>query len=683
MKRKHYLLELFNGVEDRFVVEAAESQTSAKPLVRKNRVALIAAVIALTALLVGCAAVYFWMQDMAIGTDTYLKTHDDQGKALEAPVEIERQVLTFAGYSNSPTNQAAREWYAFRENYDPNHEWMTNDPDLPDIENNYEYVYWCYTPEMVDKLDEIVEKYAVKLLGEWVPIQRWQSQIALESIGVSSFLKEGAAAKMGAVSGMLYPPYNYDLEFELTLTGADAAWTKEVSADGYYYHKDYLPSGGTWHLDMESFEQWNYTTADGVKLLLAMNDKGNGFIICEREEAFQVVAISGNRTGSAYPQPDQVPGKEALEQMAEVLDFRFTPREINKEAMQPALDAAEEKYQAENAYVPEVYAGYEDYLREMCFWFDERMCYVYYDLNGDGEQELLLGSPTDQGPYLHYQLTLENGQVVEKLWDHYLYEGNVTMGFFDGYHSAYERWEFWRRAFTGEENDGQFLGAVIHNPNGTWQMTKENVYNYDDAPVVSKPEAEAFLSQFVPLELSWQPLSSYPLSDGTTIADYKASRDKSLSKEELLAFYTDWWQERKGKNNWYTYYRIMDVNGDGNDDLLLSGNGEFYWVGYTYRYGYAYDLSIGDAYLCENGVLESVITHHAYDGVEIVEHEFFRLDGREKVQLDYICYNKSTSLWQTDLDGTTISEAEAQTILAKYTRLEDQGMQPISELSGN
>ncbi len=275
------IFDLFNGTSDEFVSDAIESRKIIWPTVRKNRILLIAAIITLTAVLVGCAAVYFWMQDMAIGTETYTKTHDDQGKALKEPVEIERQVLTFAGYSDSPTNQAAREWYAFRESYDPDHELMTNDPDLPDIENNYEYVYWCYTPEMVAKLDEIVAKYNVKLLGEWVPIQQWQSEIALEGIGVASFLKAGADAKMGEVSGMLYPPYNYDLEFELTLTGADAAWTKTVSADAYYYHKDYLPSSSTWHLDMENFEQWNYTTADGVKLLLAMNKRGTGFIICE------------------------------------------------------------------------------------------------------------------------------------------------------------------------------------------------------------------------------------------------------------------------------------------------------------------------------------------------------------------------------------------------------------------
>ncbi len=674
------LLNLIGKARDNHILEAAATQPQQKRLSR-NRIVLVAVIAALSLLLVGCAAVYFWMQDMAIGTETYTKTHDDQGKALEEPIEVERQVLTFAGYSDSATNQAAREWYAFRESYDPDHALMTNDPDLPDIENNYEWVYGCYTTEMVAKLDEIVAKYDVKLLGEWVPIQRWQSDVALENIGVTSLLKEGAEAEMGNVSGMLYPPYNYALEFDLTLTGEDAAWTKTVWANGYYYHKDYLPSDGTWHLDMDSYEQWNYTTSDGLKLLLAMNKTGNGFIICEREEGFQVVAISGNRTGSAYPTEDQVPGKKALEQMAEVFDFTFTPKEINKEAMQPALDAAEAEYQAENAYVPEVYSGYEDYLREMCLWFDDNMCYVYHDLDDDGEEELLLARHTDEGPHLQYQLTMKDGQVVEQLWDHYLYEGNVTMIHYMGDHSAYERWEFWKPVFPLEENDNQFLGYVVHNPDGTWQMTTEYIYPYEDAPTVTQAEAEAFLNQFTPVELSWQPLNAYPLSDGTTIGDYKASLDKTLSKEELHKFYADWWQERKDRHDRYTHYRILDVNNDGVDDLLLSGSGDFYWVAWTYGYGEIQPLFANDIYLCENGVLENVSTCYEEPGIEIEEHEFFTLDGNKRVVLDYICYNKSTASWQTDLDGTTITEAEAQAILAKYPRI-DQGMRPISELTG-
>ncbi len=679
MSRKHYLLELFTGAKDKYVLEAIESRETARPVIRKNRILLIAALVAMMLLLVGCVAVFLGLQDMAIGTDTYTKTHDEQGKALEEPIEIERQVLTFAGYSDSPTNQAAREWYTFQESYDPDHEFMTNEPDLPDIENNYEYVYWCYTTEMVDKLDEIAVKYNVKLLEEWVPIQRYQSEVALEGMGITSLLKEDAPAKMGELSGMLYPPYNYSVDFDLTLTGEDAAWTKTVWADGYYYHKDYLPSNGAWYLNLDNFEQWNYTTSDGIKLLLAMNPQGRGFIICEREEAFQAVAIQGNTTSTSYPTADQVPDKKALEQMAECFDFTITPKQIDKAAMQPALDAAEAQYQAENTYVPEVYAGYEEYIQEHCPGFNDGMRYVYYDLNSDGEQELLLGHHTDEGAYLLYQLTMQDAQVVEQICDHYLYEENVTMMHFDADHSTYERWEFQKRDFGAEENSAEYLGYVIHNADGTWQLSKEFLFDYDDAPIVSQAEAEAFLAQFTPLDLNWQSLNSYPLSDGSTIGDYRASLDQPLSSEQLRQFYIEWYQKRKGES-WYTHYRILDVNNDGVEDLLLSGDGDFYWTAYTYRYGELQHLFSNDIYLCEDGILENVSTIHEYPGIEIVTHTFFVLDGVDWVELNFVAYNKSTASWQSDLDGTTLSEAEAQAILDKYSRI-DQGMQPISELS--
>ncbi len=160
------LLDLFNSVRDQYIAEAVASRNTVRPSFGKKRLLLIAAIITLMALLMGSAAVYLRLQDMAIGTNTYTKTHDDQGKLLDTPVEVEQQILTFAGYSGSAGNQAAREWFSFLENYDPDHALMTNTPDLPEIPNNCEYVYGCYTQEMLDKLNAIAAQYDVKLLDE-------------------------------------------------------------------------------------------------------------------------------------------------------------------------------------------------------------------------------------------------------------------------------------------------------------------------------------------------------------------------------------------------------------------------------------------------------------------------------------------------------------------------------------
>lgn len=58
------------------------------------------------------------------------------------------------------------------------------------------------------------------------------------------------------------------------------------------------------------------------------------------------------------------------------------------------------------------------------------------------------------------------------------------------------------------------------------------------------------------------------------------------------------------QDSFYTHYRIMDINGDGVKDLLLSGDGEYYWWGMTYRYGILMNLVTWDFYLCEDNIME-------------------------------------------------------------------------------
>lgn len=88
-------------------------------------------------------------------------------------------IITPYGRSGDAIQQALKEWYEFQESYDPDGALLTDEPDIPDIPNQYEYTYSCYTQEMVDKVDEIAAKYNLKLLKEWIPFQRYQSDIFL------------------------------------------------------------------------------------------------------------------------------------------------------------------------------------------------------------------------------------------------------------------------------------------------------------------------------------------------------------------------------------------------------------------------------------------------------------------------------------------------------------------------
>ena len=69
----------------------------------------------------------------------------------------------------------------------------------------------------------------------------------------------------------------------------------------------------------------------------------------------------------------------------------------------------------------------------------------------------------------------------------------------------------------------------------------------------------------------------YPLDEsGLTLGSYLKAKDVQPSDDELLQIYKDC-LSRAGSDLFYTHYRIMDINGDGVKDLLLSGGGERYW----------------------------------------------------------------------------------------------------------
>ena len=157
------LLTAMSGIDGRYIEEAAPAAALKTRSLR--RPLLVAAAIAAALLLVGCGIVYaLRLQDMSIGKATYTQRFDDKGKAID-PVEKSMDIITPYGRSGDAIQQALKEWYEFQESYDPDYLLATNEPDIPDIPNQYEYTYSCYTQEMVDKVRKEVEQ-GIKEAGE-------------------------------------------------------------------------------------------------------------------------------------------------------------------------------------------------------------------------------------------------------------------------------------------------------------------------------------------------------------------------------------------------------------------------------------------------------------------------------------------------------------------------------------
>lgn len=664
------LLTAMSGIDGRYIEEAAPAAAPKRRSLR--RPLLVAAAIAAALLLVGCGIVYaLRLQDMSIGKATYTQRFDDKGKAID-PVEKSLDIITPYGRSGDAIQQALKEWYEFQESYDPDYLLATNEPDIPGIPNQYEYTYSCYTQEMVDKVDEIVAKYNLKLLDVPIVFQRYQSDIFLEETGIQSLLLPDSNAQMLELVGELFLPYNIYMEFQIATENADSPW-------GHYCYtrKDYFPEGVAKRMDLSSYEQWDHTTPDGTKLLLALSSKGQGEIIAEQENAMIMISIDGNRTQSDYPDASEVMTKAELESIADQFDYSVQPKEVDRAVVEEKLAAAEEAYQAEHAYVPETYTDFSDYLKKNVYIPDESRQYSFYDLTGDGVDELLLGQ---DGAFLDW-LEMKNGEVMfHGYGESYLCKGNVL----EQYQAPDRYWDGERHTYfafadgTAAFKDDGGLGNVIANI----QRRGSQWYRYTDpyeleSTEISQNEAAAIMAKYPRIQLDWKPLMDYPLDEsGQTLRDYLNAKDVQPSDDELLRIYKDCLSRQ---DSFYTHYRIMDINGDGVKDLLRSGDGERYWDIVTYRYGNLQLLPTMDFYLCENNVMEQIELFHEEAGVEIEGTSFSRCNGFNREELDFVAYNKATASWQSDYIGTPMSEADAKAILAKYSRV-DQGMQPISQL---
>ncbi len=665
MTGKDFVIAM-SGIDGRYIEEAAPA---AAPKTRNlRRPLLVAAAIAAALLLVGCGIVYaLRLQDMSIGKGTYTQRFDDKGKAID-PVEKSLDIITPYGRSGDAIQQVLKEWYEFQESYDQDHALMTNEPDIPGIPNQYEYTYSCYTQEMVDKVDEIVAKYNLKLLDVPIVFQRYQSDIFLEETGIRSLLLPDSDAQMLELVGELFLPYNFSMEFELVTENAG----KLMTSYGYA-RKDYFPSAFAGGMDIDAYEQWDHTTPGGTKLLLALSSKGQGEIIAEQENAMIMISIDGNRSLSHtnYPDASEVMTKAELESIADQFDYSIQPKEVNKAVVEEKLAAAEEAYQAEHAYVPETYTDFSDYLKKNVYIPDESRQYAFSDLTGDGVDELLLGR---DGAFF-YWLSMENGEVVENVYgDTYLCKGNIL----ELYQAQDTYWDIEQHTYyksaSGEIRDRDKIVSVKREGN-QWYRSHD-IYERDKTEI-SQDEAAAIMAKYPRIQLDWKPLMDYPLDEsGLTLGSYLKAKDVQPSDDELLRIYKDCLSRQ---DSFYTHYRIMDINGDGVKDLLRSGDGDHYWDIVTYRYGNLQILSIMDFYLCENNVMEQIELFHKEEGVEIEGTSFFRCNGFEQETLDFVAYNKATASWQSDYFGTPMSEADAKAILARYSRI-DQGMQPISQL---
>lgn len=521
----HDLLDIIGEARENYVLEAKEPQYRRR---RMSRPLLIAAVIVLVLALMGCVAYVLSLNDLK------LAERPIQEADIPEATEVS-DLISLQGFVGSANYQAAKEWYEFLQTYDPDGEILQS---LSNKETMMPEEYWsysAYTPEMTAKIDEICETYGLNKQG-MAKLAESEKNF-YKTLKIDRIIRENAAAEATISPEYFYKTGTFLLSCDTTLTGEDAPWIYPIE---YQYRcvmksdfdEVYLNVG-----DIESYEQWTYTTAEGTEVLLALSpDKA--LMIVDMENAFVTMNILNPRVGDVI-YGEQMMTREALEAFADIFDFSYVPQPLSNEEweeVQDRLTPGEEAYEEKTTEALKSIGG-ESYAGRVQYLLDnaprpELLGYKLLDINGDGTEELLIargkkivciytvdGDMTANllewpvGIYSYNQLWEETSIYMSPSYM-YLCEGNAIA-------CVYQEGDSIEHYHFAVPVDGEMVW--MEEIARDWKNTDEPFCEYtmeegsnkgynDICTPISEERYWEILGSYVPVKnMEWTPLSEYPL----------------------------------------------------------------------------------------------------------------------------------------------------------------------------
>lgn len=209
-------------------------------------------------------------------------------------------MIGLSGYQDSPEAQALAEWQAFLAAYDPDHailEGIGNGP--TEIDETRYGLYYVYTQDMADHLEEIIQRYGLKLHTDINVVS--QEELAFRVGG--EFMQE----PLRRAWAYIYEDgtFSFDGDIELQDHGTvDFQFGRTVKGT---LNETMLHIG-----DVSDYQEFGYVTSGGEMVMCALGtDKA--LIFMDSESCFILMNIMG---GSNCGVTESV-----LKDMADAVDF--------------------------------------------------------------------------------------------------------------------------------------------------------------------------------------------------------------------------------------------------------------------------------------------------------------------------------------------------------------------------
>ena len=667
-----------NNVQDSYVASAGAFRQRKTKHLPKRKLWLIAALIALTLLLVGCAVVYVLrLQDMAFGQET----HEVLGSGVQ-----NRTMLSLQGVKGTPGYQATKEWYEWLQSYDPD-DTIYHSPEAfsEDFGDDY-YAYSLYTRDMKNKLDEICAKHNLKLLGKMYVDP--DEAAACKALGIQGILRPGAQAETHFGSVRYYADGSFFVEGCMTLTGSDSVWPYEEIVSYSCGRKDSFNQLYASVGPVGTYEEWTYTTSGGVDVLIVLEQRNEmnqpAFMIADRGDyVFVFSTLEYDRDWT----------KEALEAYAEVFDFTVQPQPVSQEALaeaQTRREATDAQYAEDYDRRMHAYTalGYDARIKSRMEFstHPSQLGFCVTDLDGNGTEELIVG----ENGYIITVYSARDGGTQYLMPPVFAFEGVVSesdsflmnMGEQMGYNSYVYLCQDNVLAYVTSSVNGivsyyfakpengtyTWINGIVYYPSegqstdSPWSMIPDMTSPHIKVPITEEKFNEIVRSHpRIPLALT--PISQFPLADNSPSGI--GGEDKVYTSYNALfagLFAPERWR-----------YSFIDLDGDGQEELFLTQGA---WKGVlTVKNGKVKILECGkQVSICRGNYILHTQTY--LDGNSATS--VYKMQNGSAVLVDYLRYDKDANPetpWFYGIDAQDsslqpVSQQQYEAILAKYVPLE-------------
>jgi len=314
--------EIFLGLSyiSRKYIEEAETETVSGGAGKAHRIRrpfLLAAVIALLLLLVGCAAVYVLkMEHVKISSGTDQRDYSlVDGVYVKDPHTVDTTTLSMAGLKGSNAYKACADFYAYetelRASASASGDWTG------------------YDDAINAKAQELAEQYGLKPEGQ--PLTFRTTRNLCDALGVERFVRNSQDVSIDVDQGFCRDSGNFfvllrfafpeDQGYEVTYTSGALYWNRQDTFSREYFT---LEDRGDW-------VERNYTTSAGnTVLILTSPSQERGYIICDRGDALMTVWLDVNPellsedAGVVSAEYLHMTDKQ-LDIVADALDFAIQP----------------------------------------------------------------------------------------------------------------------------------------------------------------------------------------------------------------------------------------------------------------------------------------------------------------------------------------------------------------------